>query len=85
MIVSDFPEMRRIVTETGAGIARDTSSPASLAAAIEELLGEPKEQRLARRRSARAAAETTYNWAVQSRQLLGIYERLGDRYGRGKS
>jgi glycosyltransferase involved in cell wall biosynthesis len=84
MIVSDFPEMRRIVTETGAGIARDTSSAASLAAAIKELLDEPTEQRLARRRAARAAAEATYNWAVQSRQLLGIYERLGQKYGRGE-
>lgn len=81
MIVSDFPEMRRIVTETGAGIARDMSSPESVAAAIRELLDEPKEQNVARRRNARMAAENTYNWAAQSEQLLGIYDRLGDRYG----
>jgi glycosyltransferase involved in cell wall biosynthesis len=84
MVVSDFPEMRRIVTETGAGIARDTSSHESLAVAIKELLAEPKEQRAARRRSARVAAETTYNWAVQSQQLLRIYDRLSDRYGKGR-
>jgi glycosyltransferase involved in cell wall biosynthesis len=82
-VVSDFPEMHRIVTETGAGIPRDTSSAEALAVAIRELLDEPKEQQAARRRSARAAAETTYNWAAQSGVLLSVYERLGDRYGRG--
>lgn len=81
MVVSDFPEMRRIVTETGAGIARDTSSPESLAAAIGELLGESADEKRARRQRARSAAEGTYNWAVQSRQLMAIYDRLGDRYG----
>jgi glycosyltransferase involved in cell wall biosynthesis len=76
MIVSDFPEMRRIVTETGAGIARDTSTPALLAAAIDELLAESPDEKATRRRRARTAAEGTYNWAVQSQQLLGVYERL---------
>jgi glycosyltransferase involved in cell wall biosynthesis len=80
MIVNDFPEMRRIVTETGAGIARDTSTAASLAAAIGELLGEPADEKAARRRRARVAAETTYNWTAQSQQLLGIYDRLQSKY-----
>jgi glycosyltransferase involved in cell wall biosynthesis len=78
MIVSDFPEMRRIVTETGAGIARDTSTAASLAAAIGELLDDSADEKAARRGRARTAAEGTYNWAVQSQQLLKVYERLGD-------
>jgi glycosyltransferase involved in cell wall biosynthesis len=82
MVVSDFPEMRRIVTETGAGIARDTSTAASLAAAIRELLDEPRPRRQARRRSARQAAEATYNWGMQSKGLVEIYSRLGERYGR---
>jgi glycosyltransferase involved in cell wall biosynthesis len=81
MVVSDFPEMRRLVEQTGAGIARDTSTAASLAAAIRELLDEPKTQRKARKLSARHAAETTYNWAVQSRRLVEIYSRLGENYG----
>jgi glycosyltransferase involved in cell wall biosynthesis len=81
MVVSDFPEMRRLVEETGAGMARDTSTAASLAAAIRELLDEPKAQRNARRLSAREAAETTYNWTVQSQRLVEIYSRLGEKYG----
>jgi glycosyltransferase involved in cell wall biosynthesis len=81
MVVSDFPEMRRLVTETGAGIARDTSTAASLAAAIRELLDEPKSRHRSRMRSARRAAETTYNWGVQSQRLAETYSRLGDKYG----
>ncbi len=81
MVVSDFPEMRRLVEETGAGIARDTSTAASLAAAIRELLDEPRSQRKARKLNARHAAETTYNWAAQSRRLVEIYSRLGEKYG----
>jgi glycosyltransferase involved in cell wall biosynthesis len=80
MIVSDFPEMRRIVTETGAGVARDTSTAESLAAAIKELLAEPEDRKAERRRAARAAAETTYNWTAQAQQLLGIYDRLNGKY-----
>jgi glycosyltransferase involved in cell wall biosynthesis len=80
MVVSDFPEMRRLVTETGAGIARDTSTAASLAAAIRELLDEPKSRHRSRMRSARRAAETTYNWGVQSQLLAETYSRLGDKY-----
>jgi glycosyltransferase involved in cell wall biosynthesis len=81
MVVSDFPEMRRIVTETGAGIARDTSTAAALAAAINEILDETAEAKAGRRRSARAAAESTYNWRVQSQKLLAIYEDLHQKYG----
>jgi glycosyltransferase involved in cell wall biosynthesis len=81
MVVSDFPEMRRLVEETGAGIARDTSTAASLGAAIRELLDESKAKRLARKLRARGAAETTYNWAVQSQLLVETYSRLGEKYG----
>ncbi|MGA3058017.1 MAG: glycosyltransferase [Candidatus Limnocylindrales bacterium] len=81
MVVSDFPEMRRLVTETGAGIARDTSTAASLAAAIRELLDEPKSLHRSRKRSARHAAESTYNWGVQSGRLVKTYSRLGEKYG----
>jgi glycosyltransferase involved in cell wall biosynthesis len=81
MVVSDFPEMRRLVDETGAGIARDTSTAASLAAAVRELLDEPKSVRKSRKLRARQAAETTYNWAVQSQKLVEVYDRLSERYG----
>ncbi len=79
MVVSDFPEMRRIVQETGAGVTADASDPASLGAAIRELLDEPREARQRRRDSARRAAESTYNWGVQAKVLRGVYADLSAR------
>jgi glycosyltransferase involved in cell wall biosynthesis len=81
VVVSDFPELRRIVGETGAGVSCDTSTPEAVAGAIRGLLDEPNEQKLARRRRARMAAEGTYNWAVQSGRLIGVYELLESRRG----
>jgi glycosyltransferase involved in cell wall biosynthesis len=81
MVVSDFPEMRRLVVVTGAGIARDTSTAASLAAGIRELLDEPKSAHRSRKLRARRAAEATYNWGMQSKGLVEIYDRLSERYG----
>jgi glycosyltransferase involved in cell wall biosynthesis len=79
MVVSDFPELRRIVTEAGAGLAVDTTSARSLAAALTELLEEPAERRESRRASARHAYETTYNWQVQAKGLLAAYDRIATR------
>jgi glycosyltransferase involved in cell wall biosynthesis len=73
--------MRRLVVVTGAGIARDTSTAASLAAGIRELLDEPKSVRRSRKLRARQAAEATYNWGMQSKGLVEIYDRLSERYG----
>lgn len=81
MIVSDFPELRRIVTETGAGLAVDTTSPRSLAAAITDLLEEPPDRRASRRASAQRAFETTYNWQAQAEGLLAAYDRIASRAG----
>jgi glycosyltransferase involved in cell wall biosynthesis len=79
MVVSDFPELRRIVTGAGAGLAVDTTSSRSLAAALTELLEEPPQRRETRRASARRAYETTYNWQAQSQGLLAAYDRIATR------
>lgn len=79
MVVSDFPEMRRIVAETDAGLAVDASNPRSLAAGITALLGEPAERRASRQASARHAADTTYNWQVQAEGLVAAYDRIAAR------
>jgi glycosyltransferase involved in cell wall biosynthesis len=76
VVVSDFPEMRRIVAEIGAGLAVDTTDPRRLAGAIADLLAEPPAARKERRARERAAAETAYNWEAQARKLTAIYERL---------
>lgn len=79
MVVSDFPEMRRIVNETGSGLAIDPGDPRSIAAAIVELLEEPADRRAARRVSARQAAESTYNWQTQVSGLIAVYDRIAMR------
>lgn len=76
VVVSDFPEMRRIVEETGAGTVCDPQDVPALARAIVELLGAAPGDKARRRSAARLAAVTSYNWAAQSQILLRIYERL---------
>jgi glycosyltransferase involved in cell wall biosynthesis len=77
MVVCDFPAIRRIVEEADAGIVCNTTSPAAIAGAIEELLNEPPARLAARRASARVAAESRYNWQAQAATLVGLYSSLG--------
>lgn len=79
MVVSNFPMMRRIVTDTDAGIAADTTSPRALAAAITSLLDEPAERRALRRVSVRKAYETTYNWQAQAVGLVAAYDQIASQ------
>lgn len=75
VVVSDLPQLRAVVNETGAGIAVDTRDPTKIAAAIADLLAD--RVRLAKRsRLARSAAEERYNWTVSERELLSVYRRL---------
>lgn len=76
VVVSDFPEMRRIVEETGAGLAVDTTSAAQLAAGIASLLDEPPAARDARRAAAREAHLRGYSWEAQAEGLLAVYDTL---------
>jgi glycosyltransferase involved in cell wall biosynthesis len=73
VVVSDFPEMARIVREADVGETCDPTRPESIAAAVNRLLSETDADRLARRARARALAESRFNWAVESRALLGVY------------
>ena len=84
MVVSDFPEMGRIVRETGAGLAVDTADPAVLSAGIRALLEEPAAERAARRAAARHAAETSYNWESQAEGLIAVYEAIAAGPGRSR-
>lgn len=78
VVVSDFPEMRRVVEEHGVGAVCDPTDPASIAAAVGALLSEPASERAARRARCRQAVEGTFNWERQVQGLLTIYRRLGD-------
>jgi glycosyltransferase involved in cell wall biosynthesis len=75
VVVSDLPQLRAVVAESGAGIAVDTREPRNIAAAIAELLADPA--RLAERgRLARSAVEERYGWPLAARELLNVYRHL---------
>jgi len=76
VVVSDFPELRRIVDETDAGLTCDPAKPASIAAAINRLLDEPESQREQRHERARAGARDRYNWPAQGMKLLETYRSI---------
>jgi glycosyltransferase involved in cell wall biosynthesis len=72
---SDFPGLRAIVEGEAVGVTFDPASETSIAKALLRLLGDEHVSGAMGRR-ARALAESRYNWNVEQRVLLGVYERL---------
>ena len=75
VVASRFPEMGRVVEESGCGWLVDPTDPASVAAAIEQAFANPEECRV-RGRAGRMAVLERYNWDSAERILLGVYERI---------
>lgn len=80
VVVSDLPELRRIVEGSGAGRTYDPFDPLALAGAVRELL-EPEALSLAAERAARYGAENC--WENERRVFQGVYEQVLDRRTRG--
>jgi glycosyltransferase involved in cell wall biosynthesis len=79
VVVSDLPEMRRIVLDDPDGPLGDVFwpvSPAAIAAAIREILDRPADERARLRARCRAAAAARWNWETESRALVGLYAEL---------
>jgi glycosyltransferase involved in cell wall biosynthesis len=77
VVASDLPEIRRVVTagQPAVGELFDPSSPASIAAAVRQVLADP--DLYARRRvEARRLALELFNWKVEEQRLLDLYARL---------
>lgn len=74
VVVSDFPEMRRIVDESGVGAVCDPTRPESIADAVRTVLDG---DRSAWRDTCRLAATERYSWQRQSLVLVGVYDRIG--------
>ncbi|MGH8873858.1 MAG: glycosyltransferase family 4 protein [Acidimicrobiia bacterium] len=72
VIGSDSPEIGRVVREEGVGEVADPVGPESLAAAARKILADPEPYRQATR-----AAAAKYNWGVEQRKLLEVYQRFG--------
>jgi glycosyltransferase involved in cell wall biosynthesis len=82
---SDFPEFRRIVLDGPhgqLGVLFDPTKPAEIAGAIARLMALPARERGLLRRRCRRAAEERWNWQLESRRLLELYDGL---LGVGKS
>jgi glycogen(starch) synthase len=79
VVASDLPGMASIVTETRCGVLCDPTDPASIAAAIRQLLDAPPDDRRQYGARGRSAVATRYNWAAQAAGLFAEYGRLTGR------
>jgi glycosyltransferase involved in cell wall biosynthesis len=73
VVVSDLPEMRRLVTERGVGWVTDSGDPADIARVLLEALGDRDDEALHERVRA-AAAEL--NWSHERSRLTDLYAKL---------
>lgn len=72
---SNFPDMRAMLGETGAGVFFDPSSPEDIARAVLSVLGDPvKTAKM--RANARAASESRLRWDREKESLLSLYHSL---------
>jgi len=78
VVASDARPMRRVLTETGAGILVPPGDIAALAGALVELARNPGRRRQLGARG-RWAVEHEYAWAEDRRRLLAAVARAGGR------
>lgn len=78
VIASNFPLWREIIEGNECGICVDPLDPAAIAAAIDRLVEDPD---LARRMGENGcvAVHERYNWGIEERKLLDLYEELLSR------
>ena len=74
VIASDFPYWRSLVGE--AGVFVDPQDPRSIAAAIDEIVGDPERAAVMGRAGAHAVADR-FDWASASAALCAMYDTLG--------
>lgn len=72
VIGSNSPEIGRVVAETGVGLTCPPDDPEAIAAAAKRILADPQPFV-----AAMDAARRRYNWQVEEKKLLEVYEALG--------
>jgi glycosyltransferase involved in cell wall biosynthesis len=77
VIVSDFPEMARVVREYDIGLACDPADPAAIADAVRELFSDPVHYEQMRQNTRAAARE--FSWESEGGKLVKIYQGLMGR------
>lgn len=75
LIASNFPLWRQLVEGGNCGICVDPSSSEEIAVAIERLLGD---EGLCKKLggAGQDAVKNKFNWAIESRKLLNLYQQL---------
>ncbi len=79
VVVSDLPELRRVVLEDPQrplGATCDPTSSASIAAAVRAIVERPADERAALRQRCLDAAHRRWNWDTESEGLLALYRQL---------
>lgn len=74
VIASDFPELRAVVADHGAGLVCDPEDPKALAAAVAQITGSVDV--LERFRAAAREAASIYTWEREAATLQAIYARI---------
>ena len=75
VIASDFPFIREVVAEADCGLLVQPDDIAQIASAMAHLLHHPHEAARMGENGLRAARER-YNWQVEEKKLLSLYETL---------
>jgi glycosyltransferase involved in cell wall biosynthesis len=75
VVASDFPHIRTIVEDCGAGICVDPTQPGEIALAIRRILADPVAAAAMGSRGV-AAVRDKFNWAQSERALLAVYARI---------
>ncbi len=80
VLAEDFPELRRVIAETGCGVVVDSSSPRSIATGAVRLLADPEEACEMGRRG-RHAVLGQFSFPNEVRRMVELFESLGDDRG----
>jgi len=75
VVASDFPQVREVVEEAGAGVTVDPLDAQAIAAAIRAYLDDPARRRADGARG-RLAVRERFNWTVVAPRLLEVYRQL---------
>lgn len=75
MLASDLPSMRRVLTETQAGMLHTADDPQDFVRAAADMLGNP-DRRRTMGLNGRRAAETMYSWEHDAARLRAAVESL---------
>jgi glycosyltransferase involved in cell wall biosynthesis len=75
VLISDFPKLVKLVSEIGCGISVDPTDPKKIAGAIEFLYNNA-DLRKRMGLNGRKAVLEKYNWEIESKKLMKIYEKV---------